>query len=321
MSAHFSIKIILSHHDQRIPAIHTDILQSVQTGCANTAHIYPDMLHDDEGENISAENPKYNELSAHYWVWKNQDKIDNPDFIGLMHDRRHFLFNTKLPVPNKNLTWLPKSPVYMFPPICKKYLNYISDECIRQYFPKYDCMVLKQYDIFLRIGKGNMRDRFTHSEGMTYEIFDIWFNTVKKLFPSYLCELKQFAQGHMEYMCNMFVMRKDLFDEYSNFLFTILQTVDRQIDSTTFSTAKKRFLGYLGEFTLSVFIMKLKQRTDVHIIEMDGTFIMNLPWKERLKIVRYWVGKTFLMSKRQKKYQLKYNELLAKIKLLNFFKD
>ncbi len=321
MSAHFTIKIILTHHDQRIPAIHTNILHSVQTGCANAAHLFPNMLHDNDGENISDQNPKYNELSALYWAWKNQEKLGNPDFIGLLHDRRHFLFNTKLPIPNKNLTWLPKSPVYMFPPICKKYLNYISDSCIHPYFPKYDCMVFKPYDVRPRCGNSNMRDGFLKSKEMTYEIYDIWANTVKKLFPGYALELEQFTQGHVGYLCNMFVMRKDLFDEYSNFLFTILQAVDKQIDSTNFSTAKKRFLGYLGEFTLSLFIMKLKKRTDVHIIEMNGIFIMNLPWKERLKIVRYWLGKTFLIGKNQNKYQQKYDELFAKIKILNFFKD
>lgn len=44
----------------------SDILTPIQTGCANTERLFDGMLHDDDGENISAENPKYNELSAQY---------------------------------------------------------------------------------------------------------------------------------------------------------------------------------------------------------------------------------------------------------------
>lgn len=314
-----TIKILVAGHSQRCPVITTDILTPIQVGASLAPHLFPNVRHDNEGENISDQNLKYNELTAHYWAWKNQDKLGNPDYIGLMHDRRYFLFNTSLPIPDKEVTWLPKSPFYQFPPICKSFWNYVSDESIRNYFPQYDCMVSKLYDSIPRIIKGNMRDYFLLAAEMTNEIFDVWAQTVKELFPDYQEELEQFIRGADVRLCNMHVMRKDLFNEYSHFLFSILKRVDEQIDSSQFSVAKKRFLGYLGEFTLSVFCLKLQKRPGIRLAEMNGIFIMNATKADHMKCLKYWLGKTLLWGKYRRKYQQKYQQKAAWLNLLKFF--
>ena len=48
---------------------------------------------DNTGDNISVKNHQLNELTAIYWAWKNYDKLENPDYIGLMHYRRHLCFD------------------------------------------------------------------------------------------------------------------------------------------------------------------------------------------------------------------------------------
>lgn len=60
----------------------------------NTDHI-TGCLRDDVGENISAENPQYSELTGYYWIWKNvvPEYYANigEKYIGIEHYRRHFL--------------------------------------------------------------------------------------------------------------------------------------------------------------------------------------------------------------------------------------
>ena len=61
------------------------------------------MIGDDTGDNISELNRDVNEWSAIYWVWKNYDKIDNPDYIGLCHYRRLFDFSDVIKTSNNSL--------------------------------------------------------------------------------------------------------------------------------------------------------------------------------------------------------------------------
>lgn len=57
----------------------------IQAGAALTEQRICDIC-DNQGENISHKNRQYCELTALYWIWKN----DRSDYAGLCHYRRHF---------------------------------------------------------------------------------------------------------------------------------------------------------------------------------------------------------------------------------------
>ena len=82
-----SIKIYTCHHKPSA-FLNASIIKPLHVGKANT---YNDIgcEGDDSGDNISFKNPFYCELTAHYWVWKNESLAD---YVGFMHYRRHLNF-------------------------------------------------------------------------------------------------------------------------------------------------------------------------------------------------------------------------------------
>ena len=83
------IYMACSHVDKKLSSsfdpTYSSTLLPIQVGKALTdKDIAP--FHDDEGDNISYRNKGYSELTALYWLWKNE----KCKWIGLCHYRRHF---------------------------------------------------------------------------------------------------------------------------------------------------------------------------------------------------------------------------------------
>jgi len=293
-----NIKILVSYHDN-YKLIKSEIVTPIQTGCANAAKLFPGMLRDNDGENISDKNDRYCELSAQYWAWKNYDKIGNPDYVGFMHYRRHFMFDGWC--GNPDYRWLPDGAVYCVPFITDEYLKHISDNNIRKCINNVDCIVIKPYDV-KDCGSKDIRTQFCKLQEQEAAHFDLFIKTAKKLAPEYLREIDMIKKGSVQYLCNMFVMRRDLFMEYSEMCFKILDAVDKQIDSSKMSKMKMRFLGYFGEFLLSVYIFNLQKRKNIKVKELNATFIQydGITFKMRLTYIRYCILSVIWFGHRHK---------------------
>ena len=143
------------------------------------------MIGDDTGENISDKNYCYNELTATYWAFKNYEELGNPDYVGLMHYRRHFIFNTRSDMG-----------VVEFDGMDDNYLSAIdySDENVKN--------LVKGQDIVYY--KGKVDNIYKHyCENHIKEDLDLAIKILKDLSPSYLATAKKYIAGNTGCFCNM----------------------------------------------------------------------------------------------------------------------
>ena len=177
---------------------------------------------DDEGENISAKNPNYNELTAVYWAWKN---LKDVDAIGLVHYRR-FFFDSK-PYSLENVTSIKK---------------------VNQLLQKYDVILPKKRNYYIETNYSH----YIHAHHK--EPLDRTREVIAKEYPQYLSSFDKVMRKREAHMFNMFVMRKDAFNSYCCFMFSILSRVENQIDISEYSVQEARVFGYISELLMDVWL-------------------------------------------------------------------
>lgn len=204
---------------------------------------------DDSGDNISDLNPFFCELTAVYWAWKNYDKLGNPEYIGLNHYRRVFDLNSISNVCNGcNEIIVPK-------PLCFESKN----ESIKEQFIR------------------------NHSEKNSKKLLDV----VNKISPSYYNDTIEYFSQKEGYFWNIFIMKKDIFIEYSNFIFNILFEIHKDMDYSTYSTQQARMIGFMAERLTGAFLYsKIKNKINysvLPVIFLKNTDVYFLPKIEKEK--------------------------------------
>ena len=177
---------------------------------------------DDEGENISAKNPNYNELTAVYWAWKN---LKDVDAIGLVHYRRLF-FDSK----PYNLD------------------NVISIENVEKLLTKYEVILPKKRNYYIETNYSH----YVHAHHQ--EPLDKTREIIVKNYPQYLIAYDKVMKRSQAHMFNMFVMKKDAFESYCSFMFEVLKKLESKIDISNYSIQEARVYGYISELLMDVWL-------------------------------------------------------------------
>ena len=245
-----NIKIfICAHKEVQLPQ-HPYFLP-IQAGAALHEPI-PGYQPDNEGDNISAKNPNFCELTCHYWAWKN---LKNVDIVGLNHYRRYFDFTRRWPQFSAD----------------KHFIS--TDAFLKQeyQFPDLEWL-LSKYDIILPIAR-HWRVNNTQQYG-DYHIAKDWEmlrQIIKERSPQYIPAFeKTMDHSNKSVGYNMFITHWKHFDAYSEWLFDILFEVERRVPPIN-DPIQSRIYGYMSERLINVYCeqQKLKIKHVPLIMPLD----------------------------------------------------
>ena len=198
------------------------------------------MIGDDTGENISAENRKYGEVSSIYWAWKNYEKLGNPDYIGFTHYRRLFVFR-----PGD----YGKDFRIILPSISENDVNkYMNQKDIYKAICQNDICMVKP-SVFPQTLSEH------YKEVHDVQDLDYVLEYIRHNYPEYYSDAKEHFSGHRHIFGNMWVMKKEIFFEYCDFLFKILEAMDHNLNHEHYSSYNMRYCGFMSERLTGIFIL------------------------------------------------------------------
>lgn len=216
---------------------------------------------DDRLDNISEKNKYYCELTAAYWIYKN-DKEN--DIVGLAHYRRFFTTNR----------------------FSKSIKSYLNKKRIEKDLSKYDFIATKLFTTKCSV-KEHMEEN-VHSKDL-----DILEDAIKKVSPDYLESYHSVLNGNNSYLVNMFITKKKLWDEYYQWLFSIFDEMEKHVNMENYTIQEQRLYGFLSERLFTVYVRKHNYKVKSYPVHLVG--------EPMLRIIRQKIAlKLGLKQKSQK---------------------
>jgi len=199
-------------------------------------------------DNIDELNPFYCELTALYWIWKN----DKSDVVSFEHYRRVF-------INRHNIGFS---------------YSFLNENDISDILKKYK-MILPSIHVYRKTVKNQL---VYHHNKEDEEVLE---KTLKTMYPDYSSDYDEVMNGHRCTLFNMFVMPKELMDSYCSFLFPLLNEVYRirKDDIASRDTYQKRAIGFLSERIFNVWVH--------HNVKPEEIYHSRVAWLEYRPIFQF----------------------------------
>ena len=194
------------------------------------------ILGDDTGDNISDKNASYCELTALYWAWKN---LKNVDYVGLCHYRRYFL---KYRSPFR-------LPIYYCTSLDSMSYDIIKNDDLYGILHKNDVIMARNITV-----PYNLRTEYSYILN-SYD-YKILKQVIMDMYPDYVYDFERIMYYGNKYSAfNMMVMKWEYYDDYCNWLFSILFELENRIDISNYKGYYARIYGYISERLLNVYVL------------------------------------------------------------------
>lgn len=217
----------------------------IQAGAA--VHPRLQMIGDDTGDNISARNLLYSELTAYYWIYKNAPR--NTTAMGLCHYRRYF-------IKTRYRHFFEPRSYYYLPNKQKKLDRILTD----QQFTNLQAL-LTNHNVILPHPAFAMREKgkvYTVDEA--YDLAHInsdWVlakQIVLQKNAAYQASIDQLGKQTKMFFNNVMIAPWHIWDDYFEWLFDILFEVEKKITLPRLGY-QIRVFGFLAERLHNLYIL------------------------------------------------------------------
>lgn len=229
---------IVSHKDYQFP--NDEGYKPIQVGNKNIESI---EIKDSTADNISSLNPSFCELTALYWIWKN----NSDPIIGLMHYRRYFKYSkSSTLIGNKKIA---------------------SSHDFNLYENNIDLVVHKPRNYFITSIK-NHYNRAHHEKD-----FELLRKEIEIQYPAYLQAFDKVMSGSSISLYNMFVAKREKIEPYFIWLFNILFALEKKISYEEYDNHQKRVFGFMAERLFNVWLEYNKNNLKIEyrkVVNVEG---------------------------------------------------
>ncbi|WP_302227383.1 DUF4422 domain-containing protein [Veillonella magna] len=201
---------------------------------------------DNTGDNISTKNPYFCELTGLYWAWKNL----NCEYIGLCHYRRYFSTGKG-----------------------KKKERIMSRFDYERLLSVYDVIVPAKRNYYIE----TVRSQYEHAHNK--RDLDEVQQIVHEKYPMYDRAFETVMKRKRLHILNMFAMKKEMFNQYCEWLFDILFTLEKRIDISDYTPYEARVFGFLSERLFNVW---LEYHSTLAAKEVPVVFLEKQNWGKKI---------------------------------------
>lgn len=247
-----------------------DFIAPIQVGKANSSTDLG-FIGDDDGDNISAKNPTFCEMTALYWIWKNLALID-ANYIGLAHYRRYFCLPENKLIKKWGITKtaVSEQDAYHYP-VNQISLEKVSNDELKNELLKDlnagSVIMPKPMDLFIEAYPAHIRMHYVSN----HIIEDWWIlnDVIKGLYPDYAGAFDEFSLLKQMYCYNMFIGDKEFIRKYCEWLFPILFEMEKRVKLSEYPY-QSRIFGFLPERLINLYLHKNKlQVTSYPILQFS----------------------------------------------------
>ena len=243
-----NIKIIVACHKVcEVPA--DPVYFPVHVGAEGKAPI--GFTPDSRGENISAKNCMFSEMTGLYWAWKNLQC----DYIGLAHYSRYLAVRRKFGTASLK--------------------DAITGDEIRELLSKYKIIVPLRRKYYIE----TVYSHYAHTIDGRH--LDVTRELISRKCPEYIVSFDDIMKRTWAHMFNMFIMPKNLADEYCSWVISFLPELENIIDTSRMTQYERRFIGAVSEMMLDVWIDFQIRHKNLHqedICEVPFIYTRKVNW-------------------------------------------